>query len=62
MRETLLKVVLPIVLATITALQAHSCRVEYIKGKDQESMGRLVMSLNKECAKEMASESPNPIP
>ncbi len=57
MRDTFLKIILPIVLASITALQAHSCRVEYIKGKDQESMGRLVLMMNKVCEKETLDAS-----
>jgi len=56
-KETLLKTILPVLLALATSLGAHSCRVEYVQGKDQEAMGRLVMTMNKVCEQEASRAS-----
>ncbi len=60
MNDVWLKTIVPVILAVVSAFGAHSCRVEYIQAQDQESKGRLVMTMNKVCVQGEVHETTQP--
>ncbi len=60
MNDLVMKTVVPVILAVVSAFGAHSCRVEYIQAQDQESKGHLVMTMNKVCVQGEVHETTQP--